>query len=136
MIKAAIIFVCAVIIALSITAVSLWGWGEKNSAKAADLARSLENEKAISSDLRVSLEAAQQTNSDLKSQLEYERQLLQDLQVDSQNLTTDFVQKQQEIRILKREDKEYSDWGNTALPVSVVGVLTKPTKTATDSNKN
>lgn len=126
----------AVIFALVITAVCLWAWGLHNSDNAVELARSLENQKNISSDLRASLTASQKTNKDLTEQLQYERQLLQDLQTDSQGLTNDFIGTQDQLRILRREDKEYSDWANTALPISVVGVLAKPTRTASHSDKD
>ena len=72
MIRALIGSLCAAIVVLAITAICLWGWGQKNVNKAIQADRSLEVEKGISSDLRTNLETAQNSNSALTEQLQHE----------------------------------------------------------------
>ncbi len=136
MIRALIGSLCAAIVVLAITAICLWGWGQKNVNKAIQADRSLEVEKGISSDLRTNLETAQNSNSALTEQLQHERELVQTYQAKSKNLNSDLLTKQDQVRILEREDKTFSDWGNTALPNSIVGMLNQVSTKASHRNQN
>ncbi len=132
MIRALIGSLCVVIVALSITAICLWGWGQKNANQALKSDRSLEIEKDVSSDLRVSLETAQSSNSQLVGQLQRERELVQEYQAKAKTLNKEFSAKQETIRILEREDKVFSDWSNTDLPFGIVGLLNSTEATTAD----
>jgi hypothetical protein len=122
-IRALIGSLCAAIVVLAITAICLYGWGQRNANQALKSDRSLEIEKGVSSDLRVSLEVAQKSNSDLVGQLQQERELVQKYQVKTASLNKELLSKQETIRILEREDQAFHDWSNTPLPISAIGLF-------------
>lgn len=125
MIRALIAGFSTVILVLAITAIFLWGWGQKNENRAIKSDYSLEVERAVSSDLRIGLEAAQNSNKALVEQLQQEKQLVAGYQVKSQKINADFLAYQEQIRILEHEDKNYRVWGDAAIPFGVVSLLNK-----------
>lgn len=135
MIRALIGSLCAAIVVLAITAICLWGWGQRNENKAIRAERSLEVEQGVSKDLRINLQTAQNSNTELAGQLQRERQLLQEYQAKTASLNKELLMQKEAIRILEREDKEFYSWSNTLLPISVVGLLTDP-ETAGNGGRN
>lgn len=126
----------AVILVLAVTTVVLWGQGQNKAKQFAQAESALAAEKKITTELRSNLSIAQETSEKLTEQLKNEREALQVYQSKTKQLHTSLLEQQEKIRILEREDKIFRDWGNDALPFSVIGLLNQADSGTSDRNSN
>lgn len=125
-----------VILVLVITTVVFWGKGKRAENQFLQATSDLKTEREISQDLRTQVEQAQKNSETLTEQLNLEREALRRYQLNSQEVNASFVQQKESIRILDRENKEFNNWGNTALPGSIIGMLNEGSAKASHSNQD
>lgn len=123
MIRAVFISLFITILVLAFTAVFFWGKERKAVVNLLEADSKLAAEKVLTRDLRVSLAEAKNTSEKLKTELEAERLANLKFKQETEKLNGILFEKQEKIRILEREDKEFFNWSNVSLPFGVIGML-------------
>jgi len=126
----------AVILALVIATVVLWGKGQRSANQFAQAASDLKEMQLANDQLRTSLSEAQANSETLAVQLKLERESLQKYQAQKQEISNSLLQKKETIRILERENQVVNDWSNTPVPIHIVGLLNQANSTARSRDKD